>query len=461
VTHSVLLIDDEKAFRVLTGQALRDEGYDVRAASNNVEARAKWQERPAELVIVDRNLPDGDGLELVAELRREAKERNLDVAILMVTAYAEVDHAVEALKRGADDYVTKPVQLPDLVVKLRKAVERLALERRVRALRHGEPDVCAMLRRTRSPAMRRVLDMAERVAESPQTPVLILGESGSGKDMLARYVHALTPGRSEAGFVDLNCASLGEQLAESELFGHERGAFTDAKAAKRGLLELADGGSLFLDEIGDLGAGIQAKLLRVLETMRFRRVGGVQDRSVDVRILSATNRDLAAAVDAGGFRLDLYHRVAVFQLEMPPLRARPEDLVELARELTASTARRLGRPIEGLSGAAEQAIRRYPFPGNVRELRNLIERAVILERGRTLSEESLGLGARPTAPRSGERPFFAVSVGEGGDPPTLREVERGYVERVLQHVDRNKTRAAKVLGVTFPTIAKKVQDFGL
>jgi two-component system response regulator AtoC len=461
MTHAVLLIDDEKPFRVLTGQALEDEGYDVRTASSIAEARTRWRARPADLVVVDRNLPDGDGLELVAELRRETEEHNLDVAILMVTAYADVDHAVEALKRGADDYVTKPVQLPDLLVKLKKAVERLALERRVRALRHGEPDICAMLRRTESPAMRRVLEMAERVAESPQTPVLILGESGSGKDMLARYIHALTPGRSEAGFVDLNCASLSEQLAESELFGHERGAFTDAKTAKRGLLELADGGSLFLDEIGDLGAGIQAKLLRVLETMRFRRVGGVQDRSVDVRILSATNRDLAAAVESSAFRLDLFHRLAVFQLEVPPLRERPEDILELARELTASTAQRLGRPIEGIARGAEQALRRYAFPGNVRELKNVIERGVILERGRTLSEEALGLGARPASARPGERAFFAVQIPEGGDPPPLREVERGYVERVLQHVERNKTRAAKVLGITFPTISKKIQDYGL
>src|SRR5690606_3482957 len=241
------------------------------------------------------------------------------------------------------------------------------------------------------------------------------------------------PGRSEAGFVDLNCASLSEQLAESELFGHERGAFTDAKTAKRGLLELADGGSLFLDEIGDLGAGIQAKLLRVLETMRFRRVGGVQDRLVDVRVLSATNRDLAGAVDRSAFRLDLYHRLAVFQLEVPPLRERREDVLELARELTASTARRLGRPIEGLTRGAEQALGRYPFPGNVRELKNVIERGVILERGRLLSEEALGLGRKPPSESSVEGSFFAVTLGVYGEPPPLRELERGYVERVLQH----------------------------
>lgn len=456
---TVLLIDDERSFRLLTQRALEREGYSVRAAANGAEARAAWQKEPADLVIVDRNLPDGDGIDLLAELKQEADDRNLDVALLMVTAYADVDHAVEALKRGADDYVTKPVQLPDLLVKLRKAIERQSLERRVRALRRGEPDVGAILQRTRSPAMRRTLEMAERVAESPLTPVLIQGESGTGKDLLARYVHALTPARSEAAFVELNCAALTEQLAESELFGHERGAFTDAKSAKRGLLELAHDGTIFLDEVGDLGLGIQAKLLRVLETMRFRRVGGTQDRVVDVRVVSATNRDLARAVQDGAFRLDLYHRLDVFHLHVPPLRERPEDVVELATQFTVTFARRLGRPARGISDAAAAALRRYSFPGNVRELKNVIERAVILERGDLLTPESLVLGGAAVV--AAEDPFFVVHAPPEGDPPTLREVEKAYVARVLRHAESNKTRAAKLLGITFPTIAKKIQDYDL
>ncbi len=411
-------------------------------------------------MVIDRNLPDGDGIELLAELRGDAGERNLDVTFLMVTAYADVEHAVEALKRGADDYVTKPVQLPDLLVKLQKAIERRNLERRVRALRRGEPDVSAILKRTKSASMQRALEMAERVAESPDTPVLIHGESGTGKDMLARYIHALTPVRREAAYIELNCAALSEQLVESELFGHEKGAFTDAKNAKRGLLELADEGTLLLDEVGDLGLGIQAKLLRVLETMRFRRVGGTQDRSVNVRILSATNRDLVRAVEQGGFRLDLYHRLDVFHIEVPPLRERAEDVLDLAEQFMSAIARRLGRPILGIAPAAADALRRYAFPGNVRELRNVIERAVILERGDVLGPDSLVLGGpAPAQPKSDT--FFAVTVDASGEPPALREVEKAYVERVLRHADWNKTKAARQLGITFPTIAKKIQDYGL
>lgn len=461
--HSVLLVDDEKAFRSIAAAALREEGYEVSVAATGEEAERLWQRDPADLVILDRKLPDGDGLDLLARFRADVMERNLDAAFIMVTAYADVDHAVEALKRGADDYLSKPVQLPDLLIKLRKAVERSVLQRRVRALRRGEPDAVSMLELTRSPRMKRVLEMARRVAASPNTSVLIHGESGSGKDLVARYIHALTPTRSEAAFVELNCAALTEQLAESELFGHERGAFTDAKQAKRGLLELAHEGTLFLDEMGDLGPGIQAKLLRVIETMRFRRLGGTRDHTVDVRIVSATNRDLARAVEEGAFRLDLYHRLNVFQVELPPLRDRSEDILPLAEEFMHSTARRLGRHLERISDEAGRALADYPFPGNVRELKNLIERAVILETSDVLTPEALVLRPvfeRPADAKRG-RPFFEVHLDDRGEPPTLRDVERAYLEQVLEHTGRNKTKTAKLLGITFPTVSKKIGDFGL
>jgi two-component system, NtrC family, response regulator AtoC len=459
MTHSVLLIDDERAFRSITASALEGEGYEVHQAATAAEGEATWRRNPADFVIIDRRLPDGDGLRLLERLRSDAEERNIDAAFLMVTAYADVDHAVEALKRGADDYLTKPIQLADIFIKLRKATERRTLQRRVRALRRGEPDVVSMLRATRNPGMQRTLEMAESVATSPSTAVLIHGESGSGKDLLARYIHAHTPSRAESAFVELNCAALSEQLAESELFGHERGAFTDAHTAKRGLLELADEGTLFLDEVGDLGPGIQAKLLRVIETMRFRRVGGTRDHAVDVRIVSATNRDLAQAVEQGGFRLDLYHRLNVFHIEVPPLRERPEDVPVLARGFLEATARRLGRPVRELSPETERALVQYPFPGNIRELKNVIERAVILERGRVLTPDALVL--RPVyeggASRGGSS-FFTAELESDGSPPPLRDVERAYVERVLAHAGNNKTRAAKLLGVTFPTVAKKLGD---
>ena len=464
MSPSVLLIDDEKSFRLILESALTREGYAVRTAPDVKSARAAWTAAPADLVIVDRNLPDGDGVDLLSELKREAVESNLDATFLVVTAYADVDNAVLALKHGADDYVTKPVQLPDLLVTLRKGLERRALERRVQALRRREPDVAAILRRTRSPKMQRALEMAERVAESPDTPVLIQGESGSGKDMIASFIHALTPGRSESALVELNCAAISEQLAESELFGHERGAFTDAKVAKRGLLELADGGTVFLDEIADLGLGVQGKLLRVLETMRFRRVGGTQDREVNVRVVSATHRDLEGAVRDRAFRLDLFHRLDVFHLIVPPLRERPEDILELTEQFMTVTARRLGRTIDGIAPEAAEALQAYAFPGNVRELRNVVERGVILEKGRQLTLRSIVLGrGMPAADDSDARgePFLRIDVKEDGEPLTLREVERAYVARVLEHTGWNKTKAAKLLGITFPTIQRKVQDYDL
>ncbi len=461
MTPSVLLIDDEKSFRLILESALEREGYAVRTAPDIKRARELWTEQGTDLVIVDRNLPDGDGVDLLSEMKQDAALRNLDTTFLVVTAYADIDNAVLALKRGADDYVTKPVQLPDLLVKLRKGLERRALERRVQALRRGEPDVAAILRRTRNPKMQRALEMAERVAESPDTPVLIQGESGSGKDMVARFIHALTPGRADYAMVELNCAAISEQLAESELFGHERGAFTDAKAAKRGLLELADGGTVFLDEIADLGLGVQGKLLRVFETLRFRRVGGTQDREVNVRVLSATHRDLEAAVAERAFRLDLFHRLDVFHLIVPPLRERPEDILDLTEHFMMATARRLGRPIDGIAPEAARALQAYPFPGNVRELRNVVERGVILETGRELTLRSIILGRGMPPVGDDTVPLLRILPRDDGEFPTLREVERDYVVRVLEHTSWNKTKAAKILGITFPTIQKKVQDYGL
>lgn len=457
---SVLLVDDEKSFRVILESALSAEGYEVRTAADVRSGREAWKQSAANLVILDRNLPDGDGVELLKELRAESDARNLDTTFLVVTAYADVDNAVLALKHGADDYVTKPVQLPDLLVKLRKGLERRALERQVQALRRGTPEVSSLLRRSSSPKMQQVIEMAERVAESPDTPVLVQGESGTGKELIARFIHEQTASRNTDAFVELNCAAIAEQLAESELFGHERGAFTDAKSAKRGLLELADGGTIFLDEIGDLGPSVQGKLLRVLETMRFRRVGGTQDRAVDVRVISATHRDLVAAVDAREFRLDLYHRLDVFHLHVPPLRERREDVLEIASQFMQNTARRLGRTLEGISEEAAQALLAYDFPGNVRELRNIIERAVILEREPVLGRRSIVLGRSASLPEA-QAAFLRVALKEDGEPPTLRDVEKEYVTRVLEHAGWNKTRAAKLLGVSFPTVQKKIQDYDI
>jgi DNA-binding NtrC family response regulator len=456
---SILIVDDEKSFRVIAEEVLSREGYRVRTAESGAAGTRAFQREPADVVVLDRNLPDIDGVELLSQLAGDAAERGVDTLFLVATAYAEVENAVQALRRGAEDYLTKPIQLPDLVIKIRKALETRRLRARVRALQKArdaaEPE--QWLLESRSPAMRAALDQAARVAESPSTSVLLQGESGTGKEVVARYIHARTPGRSGEAFVELNCAAIAEGLLESELFGHERGAFTGATSSKRGLLEVADGGTLFLDEVGELQPPLQTKLLRALETMRFRRVGGTRDLSTDVRVVAATNRNLAEEVRAGRFRLDLYHRLDVFHLHIPPLRERRADVPELARFLLGRIAQRLLRPAPALTAEAEKILSAYSWPGNVRELRNVLERASILERSDRLGPGSLllGDGARP-----GGEPFFSAELADGR-PPTLAELEKRYLIRLLEHTGGNRTQVARLLDVSYPTVAKKIADYGI
>ncbi|HSN93042.1 MAG TPA: sigma-54 dependent transcriptional regulator, partial [Anaeromyxobacteraceae bacterium] len=324
----ILVIDDEKTFRVVAEAALRTEGYEAFSASSAGEGLALAREHAPDVVILDQNLPDSDGLSVLEQLLREGGEPG--PAVVMATAYGDLPSAVKALKLGALDYLTKPLQLPELLVTVQKAVDGRALRRRAQGLsgasrRRLEQRMCV----GESAGMRRAVELCEKVAASPDTTVLIEGESGTGKELLAHLLHVRTPGRRDAPFVELNCAAIPETLLESELFGYERGAFTDAKREKPGLLEQADGGTLFLDEVGDMPLSTQAKLLKVLETQTFRRLGGVRDLTADVRFVAATHRDLAAAVKAGTFRLDLFHRLDVFHVRVPPLRERPEDVLPL------------------------------------------------------------------------------------------------------------------------------------
>ena len=455
--NSVLLVDDEKSFRVIAEEALVREGYAVRTADSGKAGTAAFRDDPPDVVILDRNLPDVDGVDLLGALSREAQERGVDTLFLVATAYADVENAVLALRQGAEDYLTKPIQLSELVVKIRKALEARRLRNRVRALRReGQPGLDALLD-SKSAAMREVVDRARKVAQSPSTTVLLQGESGTGKEVVARLIHEETKGRRDEAFVALNCAAIAEGLLESELFGHERGAFTDARSGKRGLLELAAGGTLFLDEIGELGPVLQTKLLRALETTTFRRVGGTRDLAADVRIIAATNRNLEEEVAAGRFRLDLFHRLDVFHLTLPPLRERREDIPQLARFLLDRIAQRLVRPSPGLSPEAGKVLLGYSYPGNVRELRNVLERALILESGAQITPASLVLG-RLSRPPLG---FFSVGLGEDGQPPTLAELEKQYLERLLAHAHGNRTQVARLLDVSYPTVAKKIADYGI
>ena len=463
----VLVVDDEKTFRLVAEAALVAEGLEVATAGSGREGLEQFRAFGPDLVVLDRNLPDADGLDVLARLRADAAARGAEEPlVVMATAYADIDNAVQALRLGAHDYLTKPLQLPDLVVTVKKALEARRQRNRADALSgEGRRRFDRGVVLGESPAMRRVLELVDKVAQSPTTTVLIEGESGTGKEVVANLIHYRTPSRAAQPLVELNCAAVPEALLESELFGSEKGAFTDARATRRGLVEEADGGSLFLDEIGELSIGTQAKLLRVLETSEFRRLGATRDQSVDVRFMAATNRDLAQAVAAGAFRLDLFHRLDVFRIRVPPLRERREDVLPLARFFLEELARRMQKAVARLSPGVEQRLLAYAWPGNVRELRNVLERAVIVADAEVLQPAEIVLGdargghAPPATPWAAEA--VERSLASDGRPPTLVELERDYLVRLLEHTGGNRSQVARLMGVSYPTVMKKVTDYGV
>jgi two-component system response regulator AtoC len=461
---TLLVIDDEKTFRIVAEEALSSEGFNVTTAANGLAGLAHWQKEPCDLVILDRHLPDMDGVVVLEAIVRESRERGLDTLVLIATAYADVSSAVQALKIGAFDYLSKPLQLPELVVTVRKALEAKRLRAQVRQLTGRARAAMGELVPGDSPAMRHVIEMAHKVAEATDTTVLIQGESGTGKELVADLIHRKTPGRSSEPFVEINCASVPENLLESELFGYERGAFTDAKLQKRGLFEEADRGTLFLDEVGELSAGTQAKLLKVLEEMTFRRLGGTRDLSMNVRLIAATNKDLADAVERGTFRLDLYHRLDVFHIRVPALRDRPEDILPLAEHFLRIFTARMRKPAARFAPDTARMLRGYDYPGNVRELRNLIERAVILSSGETIDPACIVISGPTRAGAAGGAAapgFFSAELDAAGQPPSLADLERDYIARLLVFTGGNRTQVARLLGVSYPTVAKKIADHGL
>jgi two-component system response regulator AtoC len=448
---TVLIVDDERVFRVLAEEALTSEGFEVSQAPNLAKARAELARSQPDVVVLDRRLPDGDGLDLLREVRTESKDGPLFV---VVTAYGDIENAVDAVQAGAVDYLTKPVQPTDLVMKLRKALEVRGLRDRLARAR-GVP---ARAAESQSPKMRAVTTALQRVSQSPVTPVFILGASGSGKQYAAERLHEMTFG-PDAPFIDVNCAALPGNLVESELFGHERGAFTDARSSRRGLIELADGGTLFLDEIGELPDASQAKLLKFLDSMRFRRVGGERELEVSLRVIAATNQDVEALVKAGKFRQDLYHRLSVFVVQVPPLAERREEVPALAQAFLQHCAPRTKKRVVRLSPEALQLLNGYDFPGNVRELKNIIERAVILAQGSELTAEDLVL--RAPAGRTAHPAFFQVQVEDGQAPPSMQAVEQAYVMRVLEHHEGRRMAAAQALGISYPTFLKRLRELGI
>ena len=459
---TVLVIDDEKTFRIVAEEALASEGFLVTTASSGQAGLTAWQREPADLVILDRNLPDTDGISVLEALIREARERNVDTLVVIATAYADVASAVQALKLGAFDYLSKPLQLPEFVVTVRKAIEAQRLRAQVRQLADRAHAAMGDFVVGVSAAMQKVIDMVDKVAEAPDTTVLIQGESGTGKELIADLIARRTRGRKEGPFVEINCASVPESLLESELFGHERGAFTDAKTQKRGLFEEADGGTLLLDEVGEMPVGTQAKLLKVLEEMTFRRLGGTRDLSINVRVVAATNKELADEVERGAFRLDLYHRLDVFHIRVPPLRERPEDILPLAAHFLSRFATRMRKPASRFSPDTEKLLLGYDYPGNVRELRNIVERAVILSTRDAIDPDCIVIsGPSRTSAGPAVSSFFSMDLDGAGKPPDLEALERAYIARLLDFASGNRTAVARLLGVSYPTVAKKIADYGL
>ena len=446
----VLVVDDERLIRWSLEQTLATIGYEVATAEHGAAALASVREEPPDLVLLDLKLPDVDGIEVL----RQIKAQQPTVQVVIMTAYADVGTAVEAMRLGAYDYVPKPIDFDALAVSLRNALEARRLRQKVTLLREKLAPSHFDHVIGESRVMREVLALARKVSASGTRTVLVQGESGTGKDILAKALHYEST-RANEPFMDVTCTAMPETLLESELFGHERGAFTDAKTQKKGLLELADGGTVFLDEIGDMTPALQAKILRVLEERRFRRLGGTRDISVDIRVVAASNRDLRAAAEQGTFRRDLYYRLQVVTITIPPLRERREDIPLLARHFLRHFSREFRKPVPELVPEAERLLVAYDWPGNVRELRNVVERAMILIEG-----ARLGLGDLP--PEISSRAIGALAAPQFALPPggvVLETVEREFVRQALGQTHGNQTRAARLLGLTRDELRYRVKKF--
>ncbi|HSJ10366.1 MAG TPA: sigma-54 dependent transcriptional regulator [Longimicrobiales bacterium] len=442
----ILILDDDALIRTVLADRLERSGHSVRVAGSLHEARALLRTGTPDIALLDMKLPDGDGTSLLPELVGE-----LDVPCIMMTAHATVEGAVGALKLGARDLLEKPITYERLDATVAAALEVTALRREVRALREqGRTDGMVV---GVSAGMTELIRMVERVAPAENTTVLIQGETGTGKGVIARLIHRLSP-RAQQPFVNVTCTALAETIMESELFGHEKGAFTDARTLKRGLVELADHGTLFLDEIGELSPRLQGKLLQFIEDRTFRRVGGTRDLSVDARLVAATNRDLHRDVEEGTFRADLYYRLRVVPLYLPPLRERAGDVPELAKHFVDSFSRDLGKRVRRIAPDALAALAAYSWPGNVRELRNVIERSVLLADGDVITRDALPPEVRNPPRQNGH----AIEMGpEGLD---IEGLERTLLKEALRRAEGNRTTAGRLLGLSRHQIRNRLKKYG-
>ena len=453
---SILIVDDDEVMRDTLSDVLRKRGYDLLAVGSGNEAISVITKNIIDLVLLDVRLPDQDGLEVL----RKIKELDTDILVIMMTAYSDVQTAVSAIKSGAHHYINKPFELEELKLLIEKGLETKSLINEVRRLhreQRGKNQNSYL--DGGSPQMQYVRELIETISKTYKTSVLIQGESGTGKELAANAIHYQSQ-RCHRPIVKINCSAIPDALLESELFGHERGAFTDAKSTKRGLLELADGGTVFLDEIGEMKPYLQSKILRFLETQSFMRLGGEREIKVDVRIIAATNRDLEKLVREGTFRKDLYYRLKVMVIEIPPLRDRgEEDILLLSNLFIEENNKEYGKQVRGFSEEGKRLIVSYHWPGNVRELKNVIERAMILSDQKWITSEQLPFELKGT--KRDETSVLDHGLLEPLGEISLEGIEKIYISRILNKLEWNKSKAARLLGITRTTLREKIRRYQL
>ncbi len=452
MTIRVLIIEDEQLIRWSLRQKFESRGYRVSEADTGSEALKALDSGIYDLIMLDYKLPDMTGFDILRSIR----ESDNDVVVIMMTAYTSIEKAVGAIKLGAFDYIPKPFEMDQVLRTVDKALETTKLRREVRELRkqvHQEFGFAQVIGRHSS--MRSLFETINQVAKSSASTVFLRGDTGTGKDLIARVLH-YNSDRAPRPFMNITCTALSETLLESELFGHEKGAFTDARSTKKGLFELADGGTIFLDEVGDMALGLQAKLLRFLEDRVFRRVGGTRELSVDVRIIAATNRDIEKAIEEGKFRSDLMFRLNVIPLFLPSLKQRGDDIKLLSQHFVSRFAKEFRKPIERIDDEVYGKLFRYDWPGNVRELRNVIERAVLLSRGDTLQMSDVVLG--PGDQAAPESAYGYVLPPDGID---LREFENQLIRQAMTRANNNQTKAATLLNLKRDALRYRLEKLGM
>lgn len=454
MNERILIVDDEEDLTLGYSRCLLKVGYEVKTASSGEEALNMLKKEIFDLVLLDIRLPIIDGMEVLSR----ALENDPDLVIIMITAHGSVQSAVDAMRLGAYDYLMKGFDHKELRVVVKKALDVHKLRREVSQLKLNEqrryPDIAIF---GNSPKIRSVKELIKVVARTPKTSVLIQGESGTGKELVAKAIHKLSS-RAEKPLIAINCSAIPENLMESELFGYEKGAFTDAKSLKKGVFELAHGGTLFLDEISSMKLSLQPKLLRVLETQSFRRIGGTSDIKIDVRIIAATNQNLKECVDNGEFREDLYYRLKVMVINLPQLRERPVDIIPMAKMFIEQNNKEFSKNITGFSEEAEKLLLNYSWPGNVRELKNVMERAVILCQNEIVEADHLPIELRTSLPKQSKTIVLSPSSDED---LSLQDIEQRHIIETLQKFDGNKSKAARVLNISRSTLREKLKQYGI